>query len=139
MLRLLACHPLSRARQCRCTCLARRARSNQGVDFNAKDTNGRTPLDVATMYAKTEAIKCIENMQQLQTLPHLRQIVVDNKNGIKRQNQTSMNIHSPSSNRLSQLDVVLALENLRTLHEEELAIKKKKKVRKTIEWTPDTR
>ena len=98
----------------------------QGVDFNAKDANGRTPLDVATMYAKTEAIKCIENMQQLQTLPHLRQIVVDNHNGIKRQNQTSMNIHSPSSNRLSQLDVVLALENLRTLHEEELASRKKK-------------
>ena len=98
----------------------------QGVNFNAKDTNGRTPLDVATMYAKTEAIKCIENMQQLQTLPRLRQIVADDKSGTKRQNQISMNIHSPSSNRLSQLDVVLALENLRTLHEEELANRKKK-------------
>ena len=49
-----------------------------------------------------------------------------------------MNIHSPSSNRLSQLDVVLALENLRTLHEEELANRKKKEeVRKTIEWPLD--
>ena len=86
-----------------------------GVDFNAKDTNGRVPLDVATLYNKTEAIKCIKHMQQLQTLPHLRQVVVDGKyNGTKQQNLTSMNVLDPMTNRLSQLDVVLALENLRT-------------------------
>ena len=126
MLRLLACQHSAELDNVDALAWLVEHGQMQGVDFNAKDTNGRTPLDVATMYAKTEAIKCIENMQQLQTLPHLRQIVVDNKNGIKRQNQTSMNIHSPSSNRLSQLDVVLALENLRTLHEEELASRKKK-------------
>lgn len=98
-----------------------------GVDFNAKDTNGRVPLDVATLYNKTEAIKCIKHMQQLQTLPHLRQVVVDGKyNGTKQQNLTSMNVLDPMTNRLSQLDVVLALENLRTLHEEELESRKKK-------------
>ena len=98
-----------------------------GVDFNAKDAKGRTPLDVATLYNKTEAIKCIENMQSLQTLPHLRQVVIDGKhNGTKEQNLTSMSVLDPMTNRLSQLDVVLALENLRSLHEEELESRKKK-------------
>ena len=47
--------------------------------------------------------------------------MIDGKhNGTKEQNLTSMSVLDPMTNRLSQLDVVLALENLRSLHEEEL-------------------
>ena len=67
-------------------------------------------------------------MQSLQTLPHLRQVVIDGKhNGTKEQNLTSMSVLDPITNRLSPLDVVLALENLRSLHEEELESRKKRR------------
>ena len=81
-----------------------------GVDFMAKDAKGRTPEALAKLYNRTQAVKCIQSMTFLQTLP--------------RQRCNDGNAHTME--RLSQLDLVLELQNLKSVYDEEVASRKKR-------------
>jgi ankyrin repeat protein len=83
-----------------------------GVNFKAQDSKGRTPEDMARLYDQKSVLKCIKSVTYLQTLP-------------KPQNRLSGNPRH-TSNRLSQMDLVLEIQNLKILFDDEITDRKNK-------------
>lgn len=89
-----------------------------GVKFNAVDSKGRTPEDIARLYNQKNALKCLQNVTYLQTLP-------------KPYFRSTAN--EKSSTRLSQMDLVLEIQNLKILFDDEIAERKRKEEKSFFE------